>query len=86
LGLEQNEWHCQLKAQVSRLEGKMSALCLELKEVHELLIAQRAPINESDPFASILKIQLGVNFSPRPIEYNMFQELEPPLNSMVTSL
>ncbi len=74
---------------MSTLEGKMSALCLELKEVHELLIAQRAPIKESDPCdpcASILKIQLGVNFSPKPIEYNMFQELEPPLKSMVTSL
>ncbi len=64
----------------------MSALCLELKEVHELLIAQHAPIKESDPCASILKIQLGANFSPRPVEYNMFQELETPLKSTVTSL
>ncbi len=64
----------------------MSALCLELKELHELLIAQWAPIKENDPCASILKIQLGANFSPRPIEQNMFQELEPPLKSMVTSL
>jgi hypothetical protein len=64
----------------------MSALCLELKEMHELLIVQRARIKESDPCASILKIQLGANFSPRLVEYNMFQELEPPLKSMVTSL
>jgi hypothetical protein len=56
LGLEQNEWHYRLKAQVFRLKGEMSALCLELKEVHELLIAQQAPIKESDPCASILKI------------------------------
>ncbi len=63
----------------------MSALCLELKEVHELLIAQWAPIKEIDPCASILKIQLGANFSPRPVEYNMTQELEPPLKSAVTS-
>jgi hypothetical protein len=68
LGLEQNEWHYRLKAQVSKFEGKMSALCLELKELHELLIAQWAPIKENDPCASILKIQLGANFSPRPIE------------------
>jgi hypothetical protein len=38
----------------------VSALCLELKEVDELLIVQRAPIKEIDPCASILKIQLGV--------------------------
>jgi hypothetical protein len=86
LGLEQSEWHCQLEAQVSRLEGKVSALCLELKEVHELEIAQRAPIKKIDPCASILKIQLGANFSPRPIEYNMTQEFEPPLESSITSL
>ncbi len=41
---------------MSRLEGKVSALCLELKEVHELLIVQRAPLKEIDPCASILKI------------------------------
>ncbi len=63
----------------------MSALCLELKEVHELLMAQWAPIKEIDPCASILKIQLGANFSPRPVEYNMIQELEPLLESAVTS-
>jgi hypothetical protein len=70
---------------VSRFESKVSALCLELKEVHELLIAQRAPIKEIDPYASILKIQLGVNFCPRPIEYSMTQELEPPLQLTITS-
>jgi len=86
LGLEHNEWRCRLEAQVSRFEGKVSALCLELKEVHELLIAQRAPIKEIDPCASILKIQLGANFSPRPIEYNMTQELEPSLELSITSL
>jgi hypothetical protein len=71
---------------VSKLEGKVSALCLELKEVHKLLIAQRAPIKEINPCASILKIQLGANFSPRPIEYNMTQELEPFLELSITSL
>jgi len=71
LGLEQSEWCCRLEAPVSRLEGKVSALCLELKEVHERLIAQRAPIKEIDPRARILRIQLGVYFSPRPTEYNM---------------
>jgi hypothetical protein len=64
----------------------VGALCLELKEVHKLLIAQWAPIKEIDPCASILKIQLGANFSPRLIDYSMTQELEPPLESMVTSL
>jgi hypothetical protein len=39
LGLEQSEWHCQLEAQMSKLKGKMNALCLELKEAHEFLIA-----------------------------------------------
>ncbi len=68
-----------------RLAGKVSALCLELKEMHELLMAQRAPIKEIDPCASILKIQLGANFSPRLVEYNMIQELELPLELMVTS-
>jgi hypothetical protein len=71
---------------VSRLEGKVNAFCLELKEVHELLIAQWAPIKESDPCASRLKIQLSANFSPIPLEYNMIQELEPPLESTITSL
>jgi hypothetical protein len=71
---------------VSRLKGTMSALCLELKEVHELLIVQRARIKEIDPCASILKIQLGANFSPIPIEYSMTQELEPPLELAVNSL
>jgi hypothetical protein len=70
---------------VFRLAGKVSALCLELKEMHELLMAQRAPIKEIDPCASILKIQLGANFSPRLVEYNMIQELELPLELMVTS-
>jgi hypothetical protein len=70
---------------VSRIKGKVSALCLELKEVHELLIAQWVPIKEIDPCASILKIQLGVNFSPRSVGYNMIQEIEPPLKSTVTS-
>jgi hypothetical protein len=58
--------------------------CLELKEVHELVIAQPAPIKEIDPCANILKIQLGANFSLRPIEYNMTQEFESPLKSPVT--
>jgi hypothetical protein len=71
---------------VSRLDGKVIALCLELKEVHELINAQRAPIKEIDPCVNILRIQLGSNFSPRPIEYNMTEELEPPLESMITSL
>lgn len=53
--------------------------------MHELLMAQRAPIKEIDPCASILKIQLGANFSPRLVEYNMIQELELPLELMVTS-
>ncbi len=44
---------------MSRLEGKVSALCLELKEGHELVIAQQTPIKEIDPCVSILKIQLG---------------------------
>ncbi len=70
---------------MSKLESKVGAVCLELKEVHELLIVQQSPIKEIDPCASILKIQLGANFSPRPIEYNMIQELEPPLESTVTS-
>jgi hypothetical protein len=83
--LELSEWSCQLKAQVFRLEGKVNAHCLELKEVHELLIAQWAPIKKIDPCANILKIQLGAKLSPRPIEYSMIQELEPPLESAVTS-
>jgi hypothetical protein len=70
---------------MSRLEGKVNAFCLELKEVHELIIVQRAPIKEIDPCANILKIQLGANFSPRTIEYSMIQELEPPLESTVIS-
>jgi len=45
-----------------------------------------APIKEIDPCASILKIQLGANFSPRLIDYSMIQKLEPPLKSVVTSL
>jgi hypothetical protein len=63
----------------------MSALCLELKEVHELLIVQQARIKEIDPCASILKIQLGANFSPRPIEYSMTQKLEPFFKSTASS-
>ncbi len=82
--MEQNEWHHQLEAQMFRLEGKVSALCLKLKEMNELLIVQWAPIKEIDPYTSIVKIQLGANFSPRPIEYIMIQQLEPPLEWVVT--